>query len=185
AVAAACRAITDAPVAAFDAGAVLAAAVDGANQALTGRDGATTLVVAVVTPDGTVTGARVGDSSAFVLVGGAWSELFAAGTGDAGDEDVVATTTSALPSPSPRMETAETRLSTGDALVLVTDGVADPLRDGPETVAPALAGALGEPPGALSLIGLVDFSRQGCHDDRTLLGVWRLAPVSDSPGEDR
>lgn len=75
-----------------------------------------------------------------------------------------------------------TKLSSGDALVLVTDGVADPLRDGPETVAPALAGALGQPPGALSLIGLVDFSRQGCHDDRTLLGVWRLTPDADLAG---
>ena len=75
-------------------------------------------------------------------------------------------------------------LSTGDALVLVTDGVADPLRDGPETVAPALAGALGEPPDAVALVGLVDFSRQGCHDDRTLLGVWRrAAAVAPSGGE--
>ncbi|MDQ2726954.1 MAG: protein phosphatase 2C domain-containing protein [Actinomycetota bacterium] len=183
AVAAAGRAISDGARAVLDADTALVAAVAGANQALTGGEGATTLVVAVVAPDGTVTGARVGDSSAFVLVGGAWSELFAP-TGGAGDEDVVSTTTSALPSPSPRMETAVAQLSAGDALVLVTDGVADPLRDGPETVAPALAGTLGEPPGVVALIGLVDFSRQGCHDDRTLLGVWRLAPAVEPPGGD-
>lgn len=182
AVAAAWRAIEEGIDAAFDADAALAAAVAGANEALTGRDGATTLVVAVVAPDGTVTGARVGDSSAFVLGGGAWCELFAGAPPRADDEGVVSTITSALPSPFPRTESAMTKLSSGDALVLVTDGVADPLRDGPETVAPALAGALGQPPGALSLIGLVDFSRQGCHDDRTLLGVWRLTPDADLAG---
>jgi serine/threonine protein phosphatase PrpC len=153
------------------AGGAAEVAVTAANHALTGGEGATTLVVVVVAPDGTVSGARVGDSSAFVLTGGAWSELFTAVSANH-DGDVVETITSALPAPSPRMESAVGRLGAGDALVLVTDGVADPLRDGPETVAPALAGALGEPPGALDLIGLVDFSRQGCLDDRTLLGVW-------------
>lgn len=182
AVAAACRAMADDGATGPDA--ALAAAVSGANEALIGGDGATTLVVAVVAADGTVTGARVGDSSAFVLVRGAWAELFAGSGPGADDDGVVSTTTSALPSPSPRMESATSRLAPGDALVLVSDGVADPLRDGPDTVAPALAAALGNPPGALALIGVVDFSRQGCHDDRTLLGVWRLAPGPDRSGEE-
>ncbi len=159
----------------------VATAVSAANDALTGREGATTLVVAVVGGDGAVTTARVGDSSAFVLAGGAWEELFVpAPSGD--DGGVVSTITSALPSPAPRPQSAVTQLSPGAALVLVTDGVADPLRDGPSTVAPALAGALGVPPGVVDLIGVVDFSRQGCHDDRTLLGVWRLAPAAAPPG---
>jgi serine/threonine protein phosphatase PrpC len=161
------RAIADG----VDAGDAAEVAVTAANQALTGGGGATTLVVAVVAPDGTVCGVRVGDSSAFLLAGGAWSELFTA-VPATDDEGVVETITSALPAPSPRVESAVGRLGAGDALVLVTDGLADPLRDGPETVAPALAGALGDPPGAVDLIGLVDFSRQGCHDDRTLVGVW-------------
>jgi hypothetical protein len=57
--------------------------------------------------------------------------------------------------------------------VLVTDGVGDPLRDGPGTVGPGLADGLAEPPHPLALAGLVDFSRQGCHDDRTLAAIWR------------
>jgi hypothetical protein len=39
-------------------------------------------------------------------------------------------------------------------------------------VAPALAAALTEPPTPLELVRLADFSRQGCHDDRTLLALW-------------
>ncbi|MDQ6784010.1 MAG: protein phosphatase 2C domain-containing protein [Actinomycetota bacterium] len=153
---------------------VLEAAVTAANDALRGGEGATTLVVAVVAADGTATVARVGDSSAFVLAGGTWSELFTSSVGG-GDGGVVSTTTSALPAGSPRLETAVAGLSPGSALVLVTDGVADPLRDGPGTVAPTLADGLAAPPDVGDLISLVDFSRQGCHDDRTLLGVWRMA----------
>jgi hypothetical protein len=67
--------------------------------------------------------------------------------------------------------------------VLATDGIADPWRDGPATVAPVLAAALAHPPPALELAQLSDFSRQGCHDDRTMLGVWLLPePVGGPAG---
>jgi hypothetical protein len=61
-------------------------------------------------------------------------------------------------------------------LVLVTDGVANPLRDGPSTVAPGLAEVLRTTPSPLSLAGAADFSRRGAHDDRTILAAWLRNP---------
>jgi serine/threonine protein phosphatase PrpC len=156
-----------------DAAARAAAAgpgIEAANKAAEGG-GATTLVLALLAEDGTVDAARVGDSTAFLVTGGglSWRELF---EHPAGAEDQVGTETDALPSTSLAWETARIRLAPSDVLVLVTDGVADPWRDGPSTVAPALARALAGHPGPLELARLVDFSRQGCHDDRTLVSLW-------------
>ena len=68
------------------------------------------------------------------------------------------------------------------ALVLLTDGVADPLREGPSTVAPALAAVLsGGHTGELAPLDLAhaaDFSRRGCQDDRTILAAWPAGPGS-------
>ncbi len=76
------------------------------------------------------------------------------------------------------VETASVELPRGAALVLVTDGVANPLRDGPTTVAPALAEVLrGGLTGDLSPLGLsaaADFSRRGCQDDRTIVVAWAI-----------
>lgn len=147
-------------------------AIAAAAEAVEATEGATTLVVAALLPDGKVTAARIGDSSAFVLGRAGWSELF----GVEGED--IELTTAALPSAAvaPHTETVTVDLVEGEALVLVTDGLANPLRDGPETVAPSLAEALAHPPAPVSLTALIDFSRRGCHDDRTLLGVWRLPP---------
>lgn len=140
-----------------------------ANEAAAGG-GATTLVLAVVTEDGCVDAVRVGDSTAFVVTEGgrSWVEVFARPE----DDGEVGTETDALPSDRVLSETASWRLAPTDVLVLATDGVADPWRDGPLTVAPALSEALAGHPGALELARLADFSRQGCHDDRTLVCVW-------------
>ncbi len=133
--------------------------------------GATTLVVAAVAGGGAWRAARVGDSTAYLLSGDRWDEVFA---GAAGDDDLVGTATSALPAEGPLApEEASGHLPAGDALLLFTDGVAEPLRDGPETVAPALAAELRAAPSPLSLAVLADFVRQGCLDDRTVVGVWR------------
>jgi serine/threonine protein phosphatase PrpC len=153
----------------------------------------TTLVVALVSgnagksEDAEVALARVGDSSAFVLrgtdEGARWWELFP----HPGDEDFRGLLVEVLPwrdsaalrSTEPgRIESATVTLSPDDALVLLTDGVADPLREGPATVAPALAEVLsGGPRGALAPLDLAyaaDFSRRGCQDDRTVLAAWAL-----------
>ena len=76
----------------------------------------------------------------------------------------------------PRVETASVELPRGAALVLVTDGIANPLRDGPTTVAPALADVLAAGPAGklspLALAAAADFSRRGCQDDRTIVVAW-------------
>jgi serine/threonine protein phosphatase PrpC len=74
------------------------------------------------------------------------------------------------------VESASTELGGDMVLLLVTDGVADPLRDGPSTVAPALAEVLRARPSPLSLAGAADFSRRGAHDDRTILAAWLRNP---------
>jgi serine/threonine protein phosphatase PrpC len=145
------------------------AAIGAANHAARGG-GATTLVVAVLERSGEISLARIGDSSAF-LVGahdGASHELFAPP-----EADTIGASTAALPADAAQPEATTVTLDDQHVLVLVTDGIADPWRDGPTTVAPVLASALAQPPTPLELIQLADFSRQGCHDDRTLLAVWR------------
>ena len=153
------------------------AAIAAANQAARGG-GATTIVVAVLHPHGPAALGRVGDSSAF-LVGAqdaSWRELFAPPEGDA-----IGSTTAALPAAEVQPEGATVILDEHHVLVLATDGIADPWRDGPTTVAPVLAAALAEPLGPLELAQLTDFSRQGCHDDRTLLAVWLQPGPSGGP----
>ncbi|MGH9114444.1 MAG: protein phosphatase 2C domain-containing protein, partial [Acidimicrobiales bacterium] len=147
-----------------------ASAIGAANLAAATGEGATTLVVAVVGRDGAAELARVGDSAAFVVSGdgASWSELFSPP-----DEDTPAgAATAALPCDVPDAETARIVLDRDAVLVLATDGVADPWRDGPTTVAPAVAAAVSARPSPLELARVAGFSRQGCHDDRTLLVAW-------------
>jgi serine/threonine protein phosphatase PrpC len=158
----------------------VSAAITAANQAALGG-GATTIVVAVLERPGDVSLARVGDSSAFLVRGddASWEELFAAPAGDA-----IGSTTAALPADDLQPERAAIRLEEHHVLVLATDGIADPWRDGPATVAPVLASALAHPPAPLELAQLTDFSRQGCHDDRTMLAVWlRQGTTAGLPAE--
>jgi hypothetical protein len=156
-----------------------------ASEAISGAGGisaaelSTTLVVALISASAAgavVALARVGDSSAFVLAGSEWHELF---PGRA-EEELRGSVVGVLPLGSrgggDAIETSSVVLPAGAALVLLTDGVADPLRDGPGTVAPALAEVLsGGPSGALTPLALADaadFSRRGCQDDRTVLAAW-------------
>ena len=117
----------------------------------------------------------MGDTTAFLIGadGRSWRELFAPPE----DEDTVVTATAALPAAQVELEFATLATTTDDLLLFATDGVGDPWRDGPSTVAPVLAAALAERPGPLELAQLASFSRQGCHDDRTMLVVWRHGPT--------
>lgn len=154
-------------------------AVAAANRA-SGGAGATTLVVAVVERSGEGALARVGDSTAFaVKPGGDWSELF-----QAPDPDLAGSATAALPADDPPVETVATGLWDATVLVLATDGVADPWRDGPTTVAPSLVEVTTSQPSALALLAAVDFSRQGCHDDRTLVCLWARPSGPDTGDAD-
>jgi serine/threonine protein phosphatase PrpC len=145
-----------------------------ADAAVAAVGGATTLVVAIVGPDGAGAVARLGDSTAVVLSGREWRELWPV---DGPDDGVVPVATAALPVPAgteAAIEVVPIHLGRAEVLVLMTDGIANPLRDGPTTVAPALAEALGLPPSPLGLAVVADFSRQGCFDDRTIVGLWSV-----------
>ena len=146
----------------------LLGALDAANQAVSGfEEGKSTLVLATVDRSGNAELLRVGDSTAFTLSGEVWTELFSDE-----DDEMRSPATAAVPSVEPEIQLARCDLRPGEVLVLVTDGVGDPIRDGPTTVAPGLAAALAVPPHPLALAAQADFSRQGCGDDRTLLGLW-------------
>ncbi|MBO0729739.1 MAG: protein phosphatase 2C domain-containing protein, partial [Acidimicrobiaceae bacterium] len=146
------------------------AANEAARAAAEMEAGATTLAVAAISAGGEAVAGRVGDSDARVLRCGAWEAVFDSEP-DASDP-IVATVTDALPADAPQVDAASVTLAGGDVLVLLTDGLAQPLDDGPTTVAPTLAAALSTPVGPLALAGLIDFSRQGCHDDRTIVAAW-------------
>jgi serine/threonine protein phosphatase PrpC len=155
---------------------VLDRAVEAAEEAAAEGEGATTLVLAVVDRLGRAEVARVGDSSAFVVwPDGSWRELFDPPEGDRVGSETAALPHHGLGGDVPLLSITDhvsTVLEPGSVLALASDGVADPWRDGPTTVAPALAVALAKVPSALELARLVDFSRQGCHDDRSLACVW-------------
>ena len=162
----AARAAVGAAVVAAEPHQRVRSAFEAAGRAAAGG-GATTLVVALVTPDGAAALGRVGDSTAFLVdADGGWEELF-----DPPDPDRADTATAALPGDDdPAVRTV--RLVPGDHLVLLTDGIADPWRDGPTTVAPALVQTIVAGPEPAQLLVAADFSRQGCHDDRTVAVLW-------------
>ncbi len=151
----------------------LAAGLAAANAAAA-EGGATTLVLAVIDPGGELRLARVGDSTAFLISDGGG---VVAGAVQAPDDDALITATAALPADVVDPELVAVTTTPEDLLLLATDGVADPWRDGPATVAPTLAAALSGRPGPLELAHLAGFSRRGCHDDRTMLVVWRRQPA--------
>ncbi len=149
----------------------------------------TTFVVALLSSEGDeieAVLARVGDSTAFVLDGALWRELFRVPD----DDDLRGLAVEVLPlheaAGTGAIEHSSATLRSESALVLLTDGVADPLREGPSTVAPALAAVLsGGRTGELAPLDLAqaaDFSRRGCQDDRTILAAWPAGPALPDNG---
>lgn len=114
----------------------------------------------------------VGDSSAWVL--GPDHAPWRPVSHQKADEDGVASSaTFALPlAPDvPPAVKAET-LAPGAAVVLVTDGIGDPLGDGTGEVGRFLAAVWAGPPGPLEFAAQVDFARRSYDDDRTAVVVW-------------
>jgi hypothetical protein len=171
------RAPVDPPAGETTRPAMCLSALDAAYRAVVSAvgdaaTGATTLVVVVVGTDGRWAASRVGDSDALVLEKtGEWRPVFESASPD-DDEAMRTGATDALPATRPSRHVTEGQLLVGEALVVLTDGVAGPLRDGPSTVAVGLAEGLASPPSPLELTRLIDFGRQGCHDDRTALALW-------------
>ncbi|MCT2588267.1 protein phosphatase 2C domain-containing protein [Actinophytocola gossypii] len=152
--------------------------VDSTLPDVAGRLAATALF-AVVAVDPAETGDRpvhvmsLGDTSAWVLRPGAppaWDPLQAVKN----DGSVVASAaTMALPGvPVELAPPVTTSLTPGEALVLMSDGVGDPLGGGTGEVGEYLAGAWREPPDPFTFIAQVGFRRRTYDDDRTVLAVW-------------
>lgn len=136
------------------------------------RPMATTVVAAVVTSTGTG-GYRaelgwVGDSAARLLRGGVWTAL----TAEAADGELLTGVTAALPAEHPEVRSCAVDLVSGDALFLMTDGVAVPLGSGGGEVGSALAQWWAAPPEAEVFGAQVAFERRTFDDDRTVVGLW-------------
>jgi hypothetical protein len=66
----------------------------------------------------------------------------------------------------------------GEAFVLMTDGVGDPLGGGGGEVGAFLAEVWREPPGDLDFAAQVGFSRRTYDDDRTAFAIWPVGRVA-------
>lgn len=134
---------------------------------------ATTLIVGVVwrtpTHDGfpAVVGVVAGDSAAY-----RWSpdRLLPLGGGKDGGP---VTSTAVRPLPGAvQPEAIPLHLQPGDALVLGTDGIGDPVGDGTNDVGQELARRWAEPPTIDQFLMDVNFYRRTFDDDRTAVGFW-------------
>ncbi|MEU9118855.1 protein phosphatase 2C domain-containing protein [Streptomyces sp. NPDC048506] len=141
---------------------------------------ATTLVAGVVRPDPAgpvVELCRIGDSGAWVLdsPSGRYQPLVGSKTGS--DSLLVSNEVTPLPHVPDPLECLSVRLTAHQALLVGSDGFADPLGDGDGLVGALFAHHLAAPPPPPWLAHLLDFSRETFDDDRTLLVVWPHAPA--------
>ncbi|WP_116245023.1 protein phosphatase 2C domain-containing protein [Nocardiopsis sp. FIRDI 009] len=136
---------------------------------------ATTLVAGVVHADPagpTVELCRIADSVAWVLDRSScrYQPLFTSKTGS--DTLLVSNEITPLPHVPDVLEYSSVQLEPEHALLVGTDGFADPLGDGDGRVGDLFAHHLGTPTSPAWLAHLLDFSRETFDDDRTLLVIW-------------
>jgi serine/threonine protein phosphatase PrpC len=112
-----------------------------------------------------------GDSSAWILRSGdGWLPQQAVKNAGA---VIASSVTEALPHlPAHPVVAVPSWLGPADTLVLVSDGVGDPLGDGTGTVGTFLAQQWQRPPHPLEFAAHVDFARKSFDDDRTALALW-------------
>jgi serine/threonine protein phosphatase PrpC len=151
----------------------------GADRGLPARELSTTFTMAVVRPRDPATGAttvtlvQLGDSPAWRIRDGAWTQLGAAPGAEAEADGVLSTSTPALPLHVAASIWNET-LAPGDTLALTSDGVGNIVASNAE-----YAEALGRlwaasAPAPGDLISVVDATVRTFEDDRTFVGL-RLA----------
>jgi hypothetical protein len=140
---------------------------------------ATTILYAVVDLEGAADGLPVhllsyGDTSAWILDvdGSWWPQQPVKNEGAQIHSSAVAALpvlTGAPPAP------VRTTVRPGEALVLMTDGVGDPLAGGTGLVGRFLAEAWRRPPADLEFAAQVGFARKTYDDDRTAVAIWPAA----------
>jgi len=147
---------------------------------------ATTLTVALVVPIDSqasrVTGVSVGDSAAWTLRA---SGLTCIGGGKNGqnDDEPFSSVVTALPAVPSSLDIFESQILNGDVLLVMSDGVGDPLGDGSGLLGGLLKQQLRIPPPLLQLARIADFSRETFTDDRTLVAVWPFDRMNVGHGQ--
>jgi hypothetical protein len=138
---------------------------------------ATTLTVVVIMPiderRSKVSGVCAGDSAAWLLRA---SELVCIGGGKGTDDtgEPFSSVVTALPVVPNPVNVFEADLTSGDVLLVMSDGIGDPLGDGTGLLGHLLKDQLKEPPPLLQMARITDFSRETWTDDRTLAVLWPL-----------
>lgn len=113
-----------------------------------------------------------GDSAALLLDDGEWTPLSAVK-----NEGAEVASSAVNPLPRPVEVRPEARvLRPGQALVVITDGVGDPLGSGSGVVGRFLASMWATPPEILAYAQHVGFYRKSFTDDRTAVTVWAGRP---------
>lgn len=136
---------------------------------------ATTLVVAMVVVgevDATVSGVSVGDSSAWRLTKHGLHPQTPVKNSGAGPAS--STVGAALPAELSRRSLSpfEFSLAANDALLVVSDGIGDPIGDGTTPIARTICAEWADPPSPYRFAEMVNFSARAFDDDRTALGIW-------------
>jgi Protein phosphatase 2C len=136
---------------------------------------ATTLVAGVIRPapasqDAAVaTMVQVGDTSAWILLGGCYRSAF----GESGNDPyLVNSAVTPLPRLPVPVRPRNVAIPGGGVLLIGTDGFGVPLGDGTGRIGKLFADGLTAPPPALELAHVLDFSRETFDDDRTLIAIW-------------
>lgn len=135
-------------------------------------------VAATRTPDGLVPYAVAvasGDSSALVLSDGRWHPITAVKNADG---EVASNAVLALPR-QVQARPVSGFLRPGEALVIISDGLGDPLGQGTGVVGRFLAAQWSRPPDLLAFAAQAAFYRRTFTDDRTAVVVWHRAGPSD------
>jgi serine/threonine protein phosphatase PrpC len=109
--------------------------------------------------------ARVGDVAAFTLVDGDFPEAFPV------DSEFVNLVRTTLPGEQPDDVQAE-ELGPAQVVILATDGLANDLRNSPD-LRTWLAERWRTAQGPFAMANALRYRRQGSHDDRTAVVVWR------------
>lgn len=146
----------------------------------------TTLIVAVIerTPrhDGfrAEIGVVAGDSAAYLLRLDS-KDLEPVGGGKVGTDSITSTAVRPLPGPV-KSSSVEVVLQPGDALIVGSDGIGDPVGDGTGEVGQEFARRWAEPPPIDRFLLDVNVYRRSFDDDRTAVGVW-VRPEIELPPE--